>query len=341
VWHALDIFIKLYNIFIRIKSLLELKTKYSLNFLLLNKVRYISQKFSSDLDPNFITGFTDAEGSFMIFVSKSSENRIGWSVGARFEISLHIRDEDLLNRIRTYFNGAGNITKFGEKKITFRVNDLEQITNIIIPHFQNYPLITKKRVDFKLFSNVVKLLSNKEHLTIDGLDKIVAIRASMNLGLSESLKASFPLIMPVPKPDFNLNKNFHPQWIAGFTSGEGYFGVKILSSSTIKSGKQVKLIFQLTQHSRDEILMKNLVDYFGCGKYYTSRKRGDFQVIKLSEIIEIIIPFFQNNCIKGEKFKDFKDWCIVANLMKNKKHLSEEGLKYIQDIVKSMNKGRY
>jgi hypothetical protein len=31
----------------------------------------------------------------------------------------------------------------------------------------------------------------KEHLTISGLRKIVAIKASMNLGLSDKLKASF------------------------------------------------------------------------------------------------------------------------------------------------------
>ena len=32
----------------------------------------------------------------------------------------------------------------------------------------------------------------KEHLTYDGLRKIVAIKASMNLGLSEKLKEEFP-----------------------------------------------------------------------------------------------------------------------------------------------------
>ena len=57
------------------------------------------------LDPNFVTGFTDAECSFMISILKDSERRIGWSVGARFEITLHLRDEDLLRKIKNYFEG--------------------------------------------------------------------------------------------------------------------------------------------------------------------------------------------------------------------------------------------
>ena len=90
----------------------------------LNKVRYISQTQTSGLDPWFVTGFTDGEGSFMISILKNSERRLGWSVNARFEITLHLRDEDILNRIRVYFKNAGNITKFGKDKISYRVNDL-------------------------------------------------------------------------------------------------------------------------------------------------------------------------------------------------------------------------
>jgi hypothetical protein len=45
---------------------------------------------------------------------------------------------------------------------------------------------------------------NKEHLTMKGLYKIVAIKASMNRGLSEELKIAFPPgegdVLPVPRP---------------------------------------------------------------------------------------------------------------------------------------------
>ena len=41
---------------------------------------------------------------------------------------------------------------------------------------------------------------NKEHLTKDGLIKIVAIKASINRGLSEKLKSAFPDVVPVVRP---------------------------------------------------------------------------------------------------------------------------------------------
>lgn len=296
----------------------------------------------SDLDPNFITGFTDAEGSFMLSILKNSERHIGWSVGIRFEISLHQRDEKLLNQINAYFQGAGIVTKFGVDKVSYRVNNLEEIITFIIPHFEKFPLNTKKREDFELFSKAAGMIRNKEHLTLEGLDKLVSIRASMNLGLSEQLKISFPLCKPGLKFTFSINNNFHPQWIAGFTTGEGYFGVKLLSSSTIKTGIQVKLVFQITQHTRDELLLKSLVDFFGCGKYYSSRvKSGDFQVGKISDIVNIIIPFFENNLIRGEKSKDFSDWCKIAFLVKEGKHLTKEGLDQIIKIRNTMNTNRY
>ena len=41
---------------------------------------------------------------------------------------------------------------------------------------------------------------NKEHLTEEGLQKIVAIRASLNWGLTDKLTAAFPSIVPVRRP---------------------------------------------------------------------------------------------------------------------------------------------
>lgn len=127
------------------------KSRYSriTTCLPLNKVRYFSQKslVSSNLDPNFITGFSYAESSFMISILKNSERRVGWSVVLRFEITVHQRDEGILIQIHSYFKGVGRIIKSGDK-VSYRVYHLEQIVANIIPHFQNYPLNTKKKGDF-------------------------------------------------------------------------------------------------------------------------------------------------------------------------------------------------
>jgi len=43
----------------------------------------------------------------------------------------------------------------------------------------------------------VNFMNNKEHLTIEGLHKILAIRAP---GLSDELKVVFPNVIPVKRP---------------------------------------------------------------------------------------------------------------------------------------------
>jgi len=44
------------------------------------------------------------------------------------------------------------------------------------------------------------MMVNKEHLQIEGLLKILGIKASHNLGLSDRLKKEFPKVVPVKRP---------------------------------------------------------------------------------------------------------------------------------------------
>jgi len=69
---------------------------------------------------------------------------------------------------------------------------------ILINYFDKYPLITQKYADYQLFKQAFLLIDNKEHLTEEGLQKLVAIRASMNLGNSVALKAAFLPSSPAP-----------------------------------------------------------------------------------------------------------------------------------------------
>jgi hypothetical protein len=50
------------------------------------------------------------------------------------------------------------------------------------------------------------LISCKKHLTKEGLDKLIAIKSSINKGLSEELKQAFPHVEPVLKPLIDENK---------------------------------------------------------------------------------------------------------------------------------------
>jgi hypothetical protein len=89
------------------------------------------------------------------------------------------------------------------KALIYQVRNLSEITKIIIPHFEKYPLITQKQSDFLLFKEIVELMDKGEHLTKDGLAKIINLKASLNKGLSNKLKVIFPDII-IKRPKVHL-----------------------------------------------------------------------------------------------------------------------------------------
>jgi hypothetical protein len=114
----------------------------------------------------------------------------------------------LLEKIKSFF-GVGIISKDGENYIKYQVRSIEDL-KIIINHFVKYPLITQKQADFLLFKSVFELMYSKQHLTNEGLFQIVALKASMNKGLSEQLKIAFPNIIPIKRPSILNNKVTNP-----------------------------------------------------------------------------------------------------------------------------------
>jgi hypothetical protein len=117
------------------------------------------------------------------------------------------------------------------------------------------------------------------------------------------------------------------------------FLVRITKSSISKLGYIVQLRFSVTQHSRDEELLKSLVSFLGCGIYYARSEHnfGEFIVTKFSDITDKIIAFFEKYPIQGVKSLDSTEFKRVAELMKNKDHLSQEGLEQIRQIKAGMD----
>jgi len=153
---------------------------------------------------------------------------------------------------------------------------------------------------------------------------------------------AFPSTVAVRRPQVNNIdvQSIDPYWVAGFTSGDGTFIVSIRDSKSSQTDGRVSLTFALIQHSRDEFLMKSLVDYFGFGKAYTYKNYTEFKSRSLEDNFEKVIPFFKNYPILGVKSLDFADWCKVATFINNKAHLTKEGFKSIREIKAGMNKSR-
>ncbi len=269
------------------------------------------------LNPWFLTGLVDAEGTFTIMIDKNIKRTLGWRVQAEFQIGLHVRDLALLLQIQDFFGGIGSIGKSGNMAF-YSVSSVENLTKNIIPHFDKYFLLTQKAADFMLFSQVVELMNSKSHLSIEGLHQLINIKASMNLGLatqrsSKNIKWSeFNNVVPVNRPIINTENIPDPQWVAGFVNGEGTFDVKIYSSKN-KIKHSVQLRFRIPQHERDTKLIELLIKYLGSGliEKHTKFPAVTLVIVKFSQITDKIIPFFESYKLIGQKQSDFLDWCKI------------------------------
>ena len=308
----------------------------------LNKKQYSTLYPSS----SFWSGLIDAEGSFSIIIDKKINSKVGWRVQSKFQIVLHIRDLNLLLKLQQYLEGIGTIHEYSKQDKVYYSIDSNKDLNKLLIHLSKYPLLTQKAADLYLFKKAVELISKKAHLTEEGLKEIINIKASMNLGLSDKLKTEFKDFIPVERPVIYTENISDPAWISGFVTGEGNFDV-IIVNSTNKIGKRVQLRFRIVQHERDLNLMESIIKYLGSVlrrklyKYSGEKSAVVYTIFRFSDIINIIIPFFEQNPLIGVKLLDFLDWCKAAKLVSDGSHLTLEGFSLIKEIKSKMNRGRY
>ena len=294
------------------------------------------------LNPYYVTGFTDAEGTFALLLLKGrGPSGLGLS-RLIFKIGVHIRDKELIERIAAYF-GVGKVYADHPESCQYLVQSIADV-GVIVKHFEEYPLITQKRGDFELFRQAYYMILAKEHLTMEGFQKYLNLRASINGGkLFQAIQAEFPDIISLPRPSFVFEGIPDSFWLSGFTDGDGCFRINVRKSAAHKFGVCINLGFILTQHIRDLVLIQSLVGYLNCGgsSIATNSLSCEYHVYCTTDILNIILPFFNKYPLQGIKRLDFNDFVIAAKILEGKGHLTESGYQEIIALKEGMNRGRY
>ena len=134
------------------------------------------------LTPDYVVGFVDGEGCFSVSVRPhpSIANPERWLISPVFQAYQHRDCVEILHQLRAFF-GCGSITSKGpnSKVMTFSVHSKRDLESVIIPFFEEHPLLVK-HADFTKFSEVVHLMRRKAHRTSDGLRRIIELSFSMN-----------------------------------------------------------------------------------------------------------------------------------------------------------------
>ena len=81
----------------------------------------LPKKRNAQLDPIFITGFVDGEGSFKINIVEDQNYKTGFHVWLFLSISLHVRDRALLDKLQLTL-GVGRISSMALSLFNYKLH---------------------------------------------------------------------------------------------------------------------------------------------------------------------------------------------------------------------------
>lgn len=270
-----------------------------------------------NINPYWVTGFIDGDGAFMLNVSKSS-SKLGFSVRPVFDLAVHKSDIFILDKIKKFFSNIGHIRKSGLYYF-YRIDSIKDIRNVIIPHFDEYPLLSiNNSRSYFLLKSCIKLISiNKESLKKDQLLAILGYKAAFKEGFKSKVIKKYQNIIPfdinnIPKPPYS---NINGHWLAGFVTADGTFGA-------YKRGGKYKnyyCSFRINHDKIDESLLLYISKYLNCGNI-NKEKLGmcGLSVYSLLDLNNIIIPFFKKYKLETSKEIDFFYFCEIVNIFNKK-----------------------
>ena len=138
-------------------------------------------RFSSrELLSAYISGYVDGEGCFTVSISPRAKLLAGWEVRPSLSVSQNGDRAEVLHVLTRHF-GCGSIRPDrSDKTLKWVTRRLQDLLGRVIPHFERYPLLSGKRVDFERFSAVCRLMAAGAHRDRLGLLEIVELASGMN-----------------------------------------------------------------------------------------------------------------------------------------------------------------
>ncbi len=135
---------------------------------------------------NYIAGFTDGEGSFNVSIKKRLDYKESWKLTASFNISQ--KDRVILAWIK-HVLGCGTLRERKDGIVYYEVTNVASLHDVIIPFFRQYGFRSAyKKNNFRIFSEIVKIMYAGGHNTDEGFRKVLELREKINPGIGRKRK---------------------------------------------------------------------------------------------------------------------------------------------------------
>ncbi len=139
-----------------------------------------------------------------IFRQRSA--RIGWQVQPEFVVVQSAHSVHVLEQLQHYFDcGRIGIYALADNHrgpmARWAVRSRRELTERIVPFFEENPLRTAKAGEFINFVRVLELMDAARHLTVDGMSEIARIAERMNFRKPSRFLESSEAIRQPPRFD--------------------------------------------------------------------------------------------------------------------------------------------
>lgn len=210
-----------------------------------NNNNLLNNESNITLNPDFVTGLTDAEGCFLILSPKNHKTKFKVYFSLKYKITMLNNEVELLKMVKSFF-GCGVLRENKNGTVDFEINDFSSIKNVLIPHFSKYRLRGTKYLDFISFKEASYIFDKGEHLKEEGINKLYLLKKGMNSGRKFSSSNYYS-----PDHTKENNTNYIPingHYINGFIAGDG-----CLFLNTAKHFGSMHL--SISQHKNNLLLM--------------------------------------------------------------------------------------
>jgi hypothetical protein len=150
-----------------------------------------------ELDPLWVVGFVDGEGCFSVSVHRNANAKStgGWQLHPVFHVYQHVRYRAVLEALVGVF-GCGRLRPKGPNSSvwSFAVDGLVALERHIVPFFECHPLVVK-RDDFEAFACIVRAMRQKEHLTVEGFERLLRLAYAMNFAGKQRSRSIDEILM--------------------------------------------------------------------------------------------------------------------------------------------------
>jgi hypothetical protein len=87
---------------------------------------------------------------------------------------------EVLRLVESYFECGSIRPDRSDKTLKWETRRLGDLVERVIPHFERFPLLSGKRLDYERFAAICRLMSADAHRTAEGLIEIVELTIGMN-----------------------------------------------------------------------------------------------------------------------------------------------------------------